>query len=111
MSPQTGFGLGGVISSAGICFPSHRSLFIVVYFIASFEYQLSFWAVVLSKFSDKSSLYTYQYKCGGVKASKKGKGLASGCCKSLKNAAELCMWQRKRHEETFVALATCYPCN
>ena len=30
---------------------------------------------------------TYQYKCGGVKAYKKGKGLASGCCPSLKNAA------------------------
>ena len=36
MSPQTEFGLGGVISSVAICFPSHR------YFIASFEYQLSF---------------------------------------------------------------------
>ena len=23
---------------------------------------------------------TYQYKCGGVKAYKKGRGLASGCC-------------------------------
>ena len=31
---------------------------------------------------------TYQYKCGGVKAYKKGRGLASGCCPS---------WQRKRH--------------
>ena len=40
---------------------------------------------------------TYQYKCGGVKAYKKGKGLASGYCPSLKNAAELCMRQRKRH--------------
>ena len=40
---------------------------------------------------------THQYKCGGVKAYKKGKGLTSGCCPSLKNAAELCMWQRKRH--------------
>ena len=29
---------------------------------------------------------TYQYKCGGVKAYKKGRGLASGCCPSLKNA-------------------------
>ena len=31
---------------------------------------------------------TYQYKCGcgGVKAHKKGRGLASGCCPSLKNA-------------------------
>ena len=27
---------------------------------------------------------TYQYKCGGVKAYKKGRGLASGCCSSLK---------------------------
>ena len=32
---------------------------------------------------------THQYKCGGVKAYKKGKGLASGCCPSLKNAAKL----------------------
>ena len=40
---------------------------------------------------------THQYKCGGSKAYKKGKGLASGCCPSLKNPAELCMWQRKRH--------------
>ena len=29
---------------------------------------------------------TYQYKCGGVEAYKKGRGLASGCCPSLKNA-------------------------
>ena len=29
---------------------------------------------------------TCQYKCGGVKAYKKGRGLASGCCPSLKNA-------------------------
>ena len=29
---------------------------------------------------------TYQYKCGGVKAYKRGRGLASGCCPSLKNA-------------------------
>ena len=42
MFPQTGFGLGGVISSAAICFPSHRPLFTVMYFIASFEYQVSF---------------------------------------------------------------------
>ena len=28
---------------------------------------------------------------------KREKALASGCCPSLKNAAELCMWQRKRH--------------
>ena len=27
-----------------------------------------------------------QYKCGGVKAYKKGGGLASGCCPSLKDA-------------------------
>ena len=73
MAPQTDFGLGGVISRAAICFPSHRSLFTVMYFIASFEYQVTFlvktrssmptgnecfaWAVVLSKFSGKSSLY------------------------------------------------------
>ena len=42
VSPQTEFGLGGVISSAVVCFPSHRSLFTVMYFIASFEYQVSF---------------------------------------------------------------------
>ena len=29
---------------------------------------------------------TYQCKCGGVKVYKKGRGLASGCCPSLKNA-------------------------
>ena len=29
---------------------------------------------------------TYQYKCGGVKAYIKGRGLDSGCCPSLKNA-------------------------
>ena len=29
---------------------------------------------------------TYQYKCGGVKAHKKGRGLASGSCPSFKNA-------------------------
>ena len=29
---------------------------------------------------------TCQYKCGGVKAYKKGRVLASGCCPSLKNA-------------------------
>ena len=69
MSPQTGFGLGGVISSAAICFPSYRSLFTVMYFIASVEYQVSFpssmptgserFALLgrgLSKFSGKSSL-------------------------------------------------------
>ena len=32
---------------------------------------------------------TYQFKCGGAKAYKKGESLASGCCPSLKNAAEL----------------------
>ena len=42
MSPQTDFGLGGVISSAVICFPSHWSLFTVMYFIVSFEYQVAF---------------------------------------------------------------------
>ena len=36
VSPQTEFGLGAVISSAAICFPSYRSLFTVMYFIASF---------------------------------------------------------------------------
>ena len=42
MFPQTGFGLGGIIRSAAICFPSHQSLFTVIYFIASFEYQVLF---------------------------------------------------------------------
>ena len=42
VSPQTEFGIGGVISSAAIFFPSHRSLFTVMYFIASFEYQVAF---------------------------------------------------------------------
>ena len=37
MSPQTECGLGAVISSAAICFPSHRSLLAVMYFIASFS--------------------------------------------------------------------------
>ena len=66
VSPQTGFGLGGVISSAAICFPSHRSLFSVMYFIASFEYQVLIPSSMptgserfanLSKFSGKSPLY------------------------------------------------------
>ena len=38
MSPQSEFGFGGVISSAATCFPSYRSLFTVMYFIASFKY-------------------------------------------------------------------------
>ena len=42
MAPQTELGLGGVISRAAICFPSHRSLFTVMYFIASFEYRVAF---------------------------------------------------------------------
>ena len=42
VSPQTDFVLGGVISSAAICFPLHRSLFTVMYFIPSFEYQVVF---------------------------------------------------------------------
>ena len=42
MSPQTEFGLGTVISSAAIYFSSYRSLFTVMYFVASFEYQVSF---------------------------------------------------------------------
>ena len=29
---------------------------------------------------------TYEYKCCGIKAYKKVRGLASGCCPSLKNA-------------------------
>ena len=42
VSLQIRFGVGGVISSAAISFPSHRSLFTVMYFIALFEYQASF---------------------------------------------------------------------
>ena len=69
MSPQTGFGLGGVISSAAICFPSYRSLFTVILSLrlnirCRFRAQcppgvnvLHSWAVVLSRFSGKSSLY------------------------------------------------------
>ena len=36
--------------------------------------------------SNERSNDTYQYKCGGVKAYKKGRGLASSCAPSLKNA-------------------------
>ena len=74
MSPQTEFGLGGVRSSAAICFPSDRSLFTVMYFSLRLNIRCRFrlrqgaqyplevnvlhsWAVVLSKFSGKSSLY------------------------------------------------------
>ena len=46
------------------------------------------WAVVLGANFQADRLYksndTYQYKCGGGKAYKKGRGLASGCCLSLK---------------------------
>ena len=42
MSLQTEFGLAAVISSAEICFPSYQLLFTVMYFIASFEYQVVF---------------------------------------------------------------------
>ena len=53
------FGIGGVISSAAICFPSHRSLF---HCLQGAQCPpevnvLHSWAVVLSKFSGKSSLY------------------------------------------------------
>ena len=42
VSPQTEFGLDTVISSATIWFPSHQSLFTVMYFIPSFAYQVAF---------------------------------------------------------------------
>ena len=42
MLPQIEFGLGAVKSCAAICLPSHRLLFTVRYFIASFEYKVSF---------------------------------------------------------------------
>ena len=86
----------------------------MMYFIGSFEYRVTFlvkmrrfndlrkwtWAVVLGQIfrqivSIRVNYDTYQYKCGGVKAYKKGRGVASSCCPSLKNA-----WaqrQRKRH--------------
>ena len=71
MSAQTDFGLGAVISSAAICFPSHRSLFTVSLHLnircrfrlrqgAQFPPEVNVlhsWAVVSSKFSGKSSLY------------------------------------------------------
>ena len=60
VSLQTRFGLGGIISNAAICFPSHRSLFIRCRFRAECPLEVNVlhsWAVVLSKFSGKSSLY------------------------------------------------------
>ena len=95
MSPQTEFGLGGVISSAAICFPSHRSLFTVMYF--TLRLNIRFFRLRQEAQRPTELNDTYQYKCGGVKAYKNGKGLASGCCRSLKNADVLCMWQRRRH--------------
>ena len=81
-----------------------------MYFIGSFEYRVMF-LVKIRRFNghrkwtfcilgsgswanfQADRLYksndTYQYKCGGVKAYKKGRGLASGCCPSLKNASVL----------------------
>ena len=110
VSPQTVFGLGDIISRAAICFPSLQLLFI---------YNDVFTKVHLSKLNGQlewtfgifeprlcsncraDRFYkindTYQYKCGGVKAHKKGKGFASACCPSVKSAAQLYMWQRKRH--------------
>ena len=92
-----------------------------MYFIGSFEYRVTF-LVKIRRFNDHRKwtfcilgqcswanfqadrLYksndTYQYKCGGVKAYKKGRSLASSCCPSLKNAwasVKLYTWQRKRH--------------
>ena len=41
---------------------------------------------------------TYQNKCGGVKAYKRGKGLAYGCCLSLKKAAVfVCSYESVTH--------------
>ena len=72
----------------------------MMYFIGSFEYRVTF-LVKIRRFNghrkwtfcilgsgswanfQADRLYksndTYQYKCGGVKACKKGRGLASGC--------------------------------
>ena len=59
MSPQTEFGLGGVISSAAICFPSHRSLFTVMYFVPSFEYQVSFAVTTRSSMPTRSERFPF----------------------------------------------------
>ena len=59
MSPQTEFGLGGIISSAAICFPSHRSLFTVMYCIASFEYQVSFPVKTRSSMHTRSECFAF----------------------------------------------------
>ena len=73
----------------------------MMYFIGSFEYRVTstesglfallgigswanFQADRLYKSND-----TYQYKCGSVKAYKKGRGLASGYCPSLKKRLSL----------------------
>ena len=56
MSPQTEFGLRGVISGAAICFPSHRSLFTVMYFVASFEYQVAYSVKTRSSMSTGSDI-------------------------------------------------------
>ena len=59
VTPQTEFGLGGVISSAAIGFPSHRSLFTVMYFIASLEYQVAFPVKTTSSIATESELFAF----------------------------------------------------
>ena len=73
-------GQGAINSSICISRMEYRSMYFPpeVDFLHSWA---NFQADRLYKSND-----TYQYKCGGVKAYKKGSGLASGCCPSLKNA-------------------------
>ena len=82
MSPQTEFGVGGVVTSAAICFPLHRSLFTVMYFTLRLNIRCRF-RLRQGVQCPPEVNDPYQYKCGGVKAYKKGKGLASGCCPPL----------------------------
>ena len=59
------FGLDGIISSATICFPSHWSLFTVMYFIALFEYQVSFPVKTRSSMPTRSERFAF-LGCGFV---------------------------------------------
>ena len=59
MSPQTEFGLGAFMSSAAICFPSHRSLITVGYFIALFEYQVAFLVKTRSSKTSGSECFAF----------------------------------------------------
>ena len=57
--PETKFGLSGVISLAAICFPSHRSLFTMMYFIGSFEYRVLFPVKTRSSMATGSELFAF----------------------------------------------------